>query len=88
MTEKPKGVLFDRPITQHMYFFTYSTTHVLTYFLQVPADVNCHPDTGFAEHFALSDVFHQNNSKDERDKLRKIELVPELSGHINSQHVE
>lgn len=36
----------------------------------------------------MSDVFHQGNSKDERDVLRKIELVPELAGCTNSQCVE
>ena len=55
---------------------------------KVPADDNGHPLTGSSEHFALSDVFHQGNSKDARDVYRKIELVPELAGRINSQCVE
>lgn len=33
-------------------------------------------------------MFHQNNSKDLRDSLRKIGLVPELAGKINSQTAE
>lgn len=55
---------------------------------KVQADEDGHSLTGSSEHFALSDVFHQGNSKDERDVLRKIELVPELAGCTNSQCVE
>lgn len=51
-------------------------------------DLDCHPVTGCSEHYALSDVFHESNSRDERDVLRKIRLVPELSGRINSQCAE
>ncbi|XP_034082919.1 uncharacterized protein LOC117553203 isoform X2 [Gymnodraco acuticeps] len=47
-------------------------------------DKDCHPITGSSDHYALLDVFHQCNSKDDRDLLRRIELVPELAGHINS----
>jgi len=53
-----------------------------------PAHQDGHPVTGSCEHFVLSDVFHQNNSKDPRDSLRKIGLVPELAGKINSQRAE
>ncbi|CAM4662090.1 unnamed protein product [Leuciscus chuanchicus] len=48
-----------------------------------PADQDGHPVTGSCDHYVLSDVFHQNNSKDLRDSLRKIGLVPELAGKIN-----
>ncbi len=51
-------------------------------------DPDCHPLTGSSEHYCLCDVFHQNNSKDERDVLRTIGLVPELAGKINSQCAE
>lgn len=51
-------------------------------------DKDCHPVTGSSEHYALLDVFHQCNSKDEKDLLRRIQLVPELAGHINSQCAE
>ncbi|KAI4804828.1 hypothetical protein KUCAC02_026441, partial [Chaenocephalus aceratus] len=44
--------------------------------------------TGSSDHYALLDVFHQCNSKDDGDLLRRIELVPELAGHINSQCAE
>lgn len=49
---------------------------------------DCHPLTGSSEHYSLRDVFHQNNSKDQRDVLRTIGLVPELAGKINSQCAE
>lgn len=51
-------------------------------------DPDCHPLTGSSEHYCLCDVFHQNNSKDKRDVLRTIGLVPELAGKINSQCAE
>ena len=53
-----------------------------------PVDQNAHPITGSSQHFCLSDVFHQGNSKDERDVLRRVELVPEMAGRINSQCAE
>ena len=55
---------------------------------KVPEDKNGHPLTGSSEHYALSDVFHQSNSQDPSDVLRKIGHVPELVGQINSQCVE
>ncbi|XP_041840399.1 LOW QUALITY PROTEIN: uncharacterized protein LOC121639302, partial [Melanotaenia boesemani] len=55
---------------------------------KMPADKDGHPLTGSSQHFALNDVFHQGNSKDQREVLRKLELVPELTGLINSQCVE
>ncbi|XP_077365645.1 uncharacterized protein LOC144009664 [Festucalex cinctus] len=53
-----------------------------------PPDVNGHPTTGSAEHYALYDTFHQYNTKDEKDFLRFIGLVPELCGWVNSQIAE
>ncbi|CAM4722182.1 unnamed protein product [Leuciscus chuanchicus] len=50
---------------------------------KMPADVNGHPLTGSSDHYVLSDRFHENNTKDPRDKLRKIQLVPELAGRVN-----
>ncbi|XP_072217993.1 HMG domain-containing protein 3-like [Leuresthes tenuis] len=47
---------------------------------KMPADKDGHPLTGSSQHFALNDVFHQGNSKDQREVLRKLELVPELAG--------
>ncbi|XP_073346956.1 uncharacterized protein, partial [Pagrus major] len=55
---------------------------------KVPADKDGHPLTGSSQHFALNDVFHQGNSKDQTEVLRKLELVPELAGLINSQCAE
>lgn len=51
-------------------------------------DKDGHPLTGSSQHFALNDVFHQGNSKDQTDVLRKLELVPELTSLINSQCAE
>jgi len=51
-------------------------------------DPDCHPVTGSAEHYALYDLFHENNTKDARDALRKIQIVPELAGWVNSQCAE
>ncbi|CAM4570363.1 unnamed protein product [Leuciscus chuanchicus] len=51
-------------------------------------DPDCHPLTGSSEHYCLCDIFHQSNSKDKRDVLRTIGLVPELAGKINSQCAE
>lgn len=51
-------------------------------------DENGHPITGSSDHYALYDRFHEANSKDSRDVLRKVELVPELCGWLNSQCAE
>ncbi|XP_049339463.1 uncharacterized protein LOC125804568 [Astyanax mexicanus] len=51
-------------------------------------DKNAHPLTGSSEHYALYDRFHEANSKDVREVLRKLELVPELCGWVNSQCAE
>ncbi|XP_051787215.1 uncharacterized protein LOC114656598 [Erpetoichthys calabaricus] len=55
---------------------------------KITPDSNCHPVTGSAEHYALYDTFHQYNIMDEKDVLRRISLVPELQGWINSQRAE
>ncbi|KAK0156639.1 hypothetical protein N1851_000114 [Merluccius polli] len=57
-------------------------------FPKMPADKDGHPLTGSTQRFALNDVFHQGNSKDQSEVLRKLELVPELAGLINSQCAE
>ncbi|XP_078018218.1 uncharacterized protein LOC117262505 [Epinephelus lanceolatus] len=51
-------------------------------------DEGGHPLTGSSEHYALYDRFHEANTKDKKDVLRKIELVPELCGWVNSQCAE
>ncbi|XP_042631818.1 uncharacterized protein LOC122148710 [Cyprinus carpio] len=51
-------------------------------------DINGHPLTGSSEHYVLYDKLHEGNTKDDKDVLRRIELVPELAGRINSQVVE
>ncbi|ROL55332.1 hypothetical protein DPX16_22808 [Anabarilius grahami] len=51
-------------------------------------DVSCHPVTGSSDHYALYDKFHESNSKDVRDSLRKIQIVPELAGSVNTQAAE
>ncbi|XP_070399217.1 uncharacterized protein [Nothobranchius furzeri] len=47
-----------------------------------------HPVTGSSDHYVLYDRFHEGNTKDPKDKLRRIQLVPELKGWLNSQVVE
>lgn len=47
-----------------------------------------HPVTGFSGHFALYDKFHEGNTKSQEEVLRRIELVPELQGTLNSQVAE
>ncbi len=51
-------------------------------------DPDGHPITGSAEHYVLYDRFHEDNTKDARDSLRKLRLVPQLAGRVNSQVVE
>lgn len=53
-----------------------------------PPDLNGHPATGSADHYTLYDTFHQYNTRDEKDTLRVIGLVPELCGWVNSQAAE
>lgn len=55
---------------------------------QKNSDSNSYPITGSSAHYALYDIFHERNTKDPRDTLRRIELVPELAGWVNSQCVE
>ncbi|XP_049339689.1 uncharacterized protein LOC125804624 [Astyanax mexicanus] len=55
---------------------------------KVNPDPESHPTTGSSCHFALYDKFHESNTKDQRDVLRRINLVPELQGWLNSQVVE
>ncbi|XP_028649584.2 HMG domain-containing protein 3 [Erpetoichthys calabaricus] len=47
-----------------------------------------HPVTGSADHYVLYDRLHESNTKDPQDVLRRINLVPELQGWLNSQVVE
>ncbi|XP_077092035.1 uncharacterized protein LOC143744406 [Siphateles boraxobius] len=55
---------------------------------KVVPDCDGHPITGSAEHYALYDRFHEDNTKDARDALRKLGLVPQLAGIVNSQVAE
>ncbi|XP_025765260.1 uncharacterized protein LOC109202981 [Oreochromis niloticus] len=49
---------------------------------------NPHPVTGSSDHYVLYDILHEGNTKDPKDILRRIQLVPELKGWLNSQVVE
>lgn len=51
-------------------------------------DEGGHPLTGSAAHYCLYDRFHEGNTKDPKDVLRRIKMVPELVGRINSQVAE
>uniref|UniRef100_A0A673HLD4 Uncharacterized protein n=1 Tax=Sinocyclocheilus rhinocerous TaxID=307959 RepID=A0A673HLD4_9TELE len=49
---------------------------------------NAHPVTGSSEHYVLYDRFHEKNATDPKDILRRVQLVPELKGWLNSQVAE
>lgn len=51
-------------------------------------DINGHPLTGSSHHYVLYDRFHEANTKDIKDVLRKLTLVPQLAGKVNSQVAE
>ncbi|XP_077077485.1 uncharacterized protein LOC143730820 [Siphateles boraxobius] len=55
---------------------------------QVEKDPTCHPLTGSSEHYVLYDRFHECNTKDPKDVLRRVDLVPQLSGWLNTQTAE
>ncbi len=55
---------------------------------QVQKDPTCHPLTGSSEHYVLYDRFHECNTKDPKDVLRRVDIVPELSGWLNTQTAE
>ncbi|XP_016344334.1 uncharacterized protein LOC107690489 [Sinocyclocheilus anshuiensis] len=55
---------------------------------KVVPDCDGQPITGSAEHYALYDPFHEDNTKDARDALQKLGLVPQLAGIVNSQVAE
>ena len=48
----------------------------------------CHPITNTANHYCAFDRFHQKNSSSEKEQLRRLDLVEQLKGDINSQVVE
>ncbi|XP_022074845.2 uncharacterized protein LOC110969121 [Acanthochromis polyacanthus] len=52
------------------------------------ADCDGHPVTGSAQRYALYDQFHEDDKKDPRDALRRLDLVPQLAGNVSSQTVE
>ncbi|XP_066523457.1 uncharacterized protein [Hoplias malabaricus] len=52
------------------------------------SDGSGHPITGASSHYVLYDKLHESNTKDQRDILRRINLVPELQGSLNSQIAE
>ncbi|XP_016427102.1 uncharacterized protein LOC107754967 [Sinocyclocheilus rhinocerous] len=51
-------------------------------------DLNGHPVTGSSDHYVLYDRFHEANTKDSKDVSRKLTLVPQLAGKVNSQVAE
>ncbi|XP_039594320.1 uncharacterized protein LOC120516601 isoform X2 [Polypterus senegalus] len=53
-----------------------------------PPDINGHPITGSCEHYVLYDALHKSNTKEPKDVLRQIILVPELAVGVNSQVVD
>jgi len=51
-------------------------------------NIKCHPITGSSERYVLYDKLHELNTKDRQEVLRRISLVPELQGRLNSQVAE
>ncbi|KAG1925878.1 hypothetical protein F2P79_025235 [Pimephales promelas] len=51
-------------------------------------NTKCHPITGSSEHYVLYDKLHESNTKEPQEVLRRISLVPELQGWLNSQIAE
>lgn len=85
-----QGRLLD-PTPQNIKQFSEGRVHVNLPWLKsskMPSDKDGHPLTGCSQHFSLNDMFHQGNSKDHTDVLRKLEFVPELAGSSSSQCVE
>ena len=52
------------------------------------AGSNCHPVTGSNVRLSLFDIFHQSNTKNDKEALRRIGCVKELKGIVNSQAAE
>ena len=48
----------------------------------------CNPSTGSAEHYCLFDQFHEKNSTDPADCLRRMSCVNQLAGKTNSETAE
>jgi hypothetical protein len=51
------------------------------------SDENIHPLTGSAEHYALCDWFHEGNCKKPEEVLRRVSLLSNFAGFIESQIV-
>lgn len=47
-----------------------------------------HPITGTSHRFSLYDRFHQGNQKRAEEKLRSLDLLPELTGVLNTSMAE
>ncbi|KAL2082488.1 hypothetical protein ACEWY4_022306 [Coilia grayii] len=47
-----------------------------------------HPITGTKDRYSLYDRFHQTNQKRAEEKLRSLDLVPEMTGIINTSMAE
>lgn len=59
----------------------------LTEKLQSP-EKDGHPLTGSSDHYVLYDKFHEGNTRDPQEVLRRINMVPEFQGSLNSQVAE
>lgn len=49
---------------------------------------NAHPVTGSSEHYVLSDKLDETDTKDPKDVLRNVRLVPELQDWLNREVAE
>lgn len=80
-----QGRLLD-PTPQNIKQVSDSSVHVNLPWLKspkMPPDTDGHPLTGCSQHLSLS-----STSEAQRDLLRQLELVPELTGSISSRCVE
>lgn len=55
---------------------------------KTPTVADVHPVSGIKERYSLFDRFHENNSGADADILRRVTLVPELNGFINTETEE
>ena len=49
---------------------------------------DAHPVSGSSEHYSLYDRFHEKNSSDRYEILRRVTFVKELCGRVNTQTEE
>ena len=56
--------------------------------LESKKDSNCHPITGSDEYYCLFDTFHEENSSNESDLLRRTRCIKQLEGWVCTEVME